>query len=546
MRGVEPAHRRGLHLRRGGGGHALEAIEVGLAVAAEGQALGQDVGAAAEPAQRFDAADEVRERAALRPLQLRGRRPFGEEGPDHGVDLLLDHRRIDAGLEQRLHVEGAGDLAAIGAGVDLRHQVLLVDQPPIEPRALRAAQHAGRQRQQIEIGVAPAGRVIGAIHQRLRHAILGFFTDVALEARDPLLGAAQRRARRDPVEVLLHQLERALGGDVAGQRQHAVVRAVVGAIPLLDVLERRRVEVRHAADGRPAVGMRGGVERLAHPREGLRVRLVLALALLVLHHAALALQALLRDPGGEEPHAIGLEEERPLERRHRHVLEEVRPIVAGGAVAVVGAEVVHGLAEPARMVLAAVEEEVLEQVREAGLAALLVARADVVPEVHRDDRRRVILVDDEPQPVVERELLVGDPVAVARERRAGCRGRGRGLGRRRLRHRSRSLDLSQRRRAGGDDQEHQRGADAHRVSSGGSEGISIGRIVAPRRWAPHRPWPPSARPDSRSSRDERRAWELGVGSWELRGRFSTSSRSTPRRRRRSYSRTDWVAGCRRC
>jgi hypothetical protein len=44
--------------------------------------------------------------------------------------------------------------------------------------------------------------------------------------------------------------------------------------------------------------------------------------------------------------------------------------------------------------LGAVEEEVLEQMREARLAALLVPRSHVVPEVDRHDRDRMILVDE--------------------------------------------------------------------------------------------------------------------------------------------------------
>jgi hypothetical protein len=63
-------------------------------------------------------------------------------------------------------------------------------------------------------------------------------------------------------------------------------------------------------------------------------------------------------------------------------------------------------------VLGAVEEEVLEEVREAGATALLVARTDVVPEVHRDQRHAVVLKHDHAQAVVERERLVLD-----RERR---------------------------------------------------------------------------------------------------------------------------------
>ena len=49
----------------------------------------------------------------------------------------------------------------------------------------------------------------------------------------------------------------------------------------------------------------------------------------------------------------------------------------------------------------ALEHDVLEEVGETGLARHLVLRADVVPEVHRDDRREMVLCDDDPQPVVE-------------------------------------------------------------------------------------------------------------------------------------------------
>jgi hypothetical protein len=50
-------------------------------------------------------------------------------------------------------------------------------------------------------------------------------------------------------------------------------------------------------------------------------------------------------------------------------------------------------------VAAALEHQVLEQVRKAGAAGTLVLRAHVVLELDVHDRRRVILVQDEPQPV---------------------------------------------------------------------------------------------------------------------------------------------------
>src|SRR5436189_148940 len=152
--------------------------------------------------------------------------------------------------------------------------------------------------------------------------------------------------------------------------------------------------------------MRVRVDDLADAIVVLAIRPVLALPLLVLPDAARALEHLLRDLCGEEAHAIGFEIERAFERGDRDILEEIRAIGVGRAVAIVRAEVVHRLAKAVRIVLAAVEEEVLEQMREARLPALLVARADVIPEIDRDDRHAVVLVHEQREPVVEHELLM--------------------------------------------------------------------------------------------------------------------------------------------
>ncbi len=121
---------------------------------------------------------------------------------------------------------------------------------------------------------------------------------------------------------------------------------------------------------------------------------------------------------GQEAHAVGFQVQRALERADSGTSSKklVRSVV-GGAVAVVGAEVVHRLAEAVRVVLAAVEEEMLEQVREAGAAALLVARADVVPEVHRDERHGVVLVDQHGETVGQGETLVLDAQGLGIQRR---------------------------------------------------------------------------------------------------------------------------------
>jgi putative heme iron utilization protein len=51
----------------------------------------------------------------------------------------------------------------------------------------------------------------------------------------------------------------------------------------------------------------------------------------------------------------------------------------------------------------ALEQHVLEQVRESGPARLLVRRADVIPEVHSHDWRGMILRQRYEQPIVEME-----------------------------------------------------------------------------------------------------------------------------------------------
>ena len=85
-----------------------------------------------------------------------------------------------------------------------------------------------------------------------------------------------------------------------------------------------------------------------------------------------------------------------------------------------------GLEELVVVVLRALEHQVLEQVREAGLARDLVLGADVVPEVDRDDRRLAVGVHDHGQAVVEAEGLVGDGDGRggAREAARGQHGEG--------------------------------------------------------------------------------------------------------------------------
>ncbi len=122
-------------------------------------------------------------------------------------------------------------------------------------------------------------------------------------------------------------------------------------------------------------------------------------ALLVLDDLTLVVEVLLAERIEQGRHPVRLEPQRELELVGGQRLEVVRPIEPGRAVHRPAGGLherdVLGLGDMAR----ALEHDVLEQVREAGLARDLVLRADVVPQVDGDDRSEVILGHDDPQAV---------------------------------------------------------------------------------------------------------------------------------------------------
>ena len=154
--------------------------------------------------------------------------------------------------------------------------------------------------------------------------------------------------------------------EVADQHQRRVVRNVEGPEEIAHVLDRRRLEILHAADGRVLVGVHGErlvVDDLVQPA----VRLVLdPHPALFLDHLALGLEDLLLDP--ERRHPIRLEPEHQRQVLRRERLPEHR-----GVFVRVGVALPADARDPRRMafgldVLRALEHHVLEQVREAGAA----------------------------------------------------------------------------------------------------------------------------------------------------------------------------------
>ncbi len=131
---------------------------------------------------------------------------------------------------------------------------------------------------------------------------------------------------------------------------------------------------------------------------------VVVLPLLVAHDVALVVELVLGQRRQKKAHAVTLEPQAGLEKVGRQRLEIVRAIGVGGAVG--GAARLLDVLEVHLVghVRRALEHHVLEQVREAGLARHLVARADVIPDVDGDDGHGVIFLHQDGQAVVELEL----------------------------------------------------------------------------------------------------------------------------------------------
>jgi len=165
--------------------------------------------------------------------------------------------------------------------------------------------------------------------------------------------------------------------------------------------------------------MPGRVQRAGQLVPHLPIGLVLALALLVLHHAALFVERGLVDRTEQVTHAVRFHPQRHVQRGGGHVLEVIGAVGVGGAILVGGADLLERLEELAAVVLAALEHQVLEQVGEAGAPGRLVLGTDVVPDVDRHDRRLAVGVHHHAQAVGQGEFL---------ERNVHRGGRGRGLG----------------------------------------------------------------------------------------------------------------------
>ncbi len=400
----------------GGIGRHLGAVKARI-VGVE-HAFGQNHGLAAEAAGRLQRLHALRQLAGDHARDLVFRRPGGDEVRDDGVQPARD--RVD--VLPRLHVhsdlEQADALERQHAGADRDGALVAAHQFVVQTRAGQAAQHRAGD---VQIGrrrVEHAGHHPGAVQAGVRDAVLQRQVDPLRDGRHVGFGGVVLGPARDVAEIALDQRPGGRHVDVAGQHQHGVVRAVLVAMPVTQVLQRGGVQIGHRADGGMAIGVACREQGVQHGVEDEAVRLVVALTLLVLDDAALVIQPLLGQRTQQVTHAVALHVERLLQRRRRHRLEEVGAVEPGRAVPVGGPHGAQGLHQTARHVLGRIEQaDVLEQMGEARPALGLVLGADVVPGVDRHDRGLAVGVDDDAQAVVEGEDVVVQHHAAGQFRR---------------------------------------------------------------------------------------------------------------------------------
>ena len=151
----------------------------------------------------------------------------------------------------------------------------------------------------------------------------------ARHLRDPDLLVRHGRPGRDVAEVFLNFLFRGYCIDVAGQHHDDIRWSVVALEPLLHILHRRRIQVRHFADHLPGIWMRGGISVFGDIFFGQRVGLVFILPLLVLHHPALQVERLLAEV--EKAHAVGFHPKGKVERGGGNIFKIVGAVKVGSA-----------------------------------------------------------------------------------------------------------------------------------------------------------------------------------------------------------------------
>ena len=336
-------------------------------------------------------------------------RAFLEEARELLVHDLLHAVEVRVGA--RLHVDAedrAEELAGVVRG-DGRGECVVDDEALVEAAALAVGEDRGDE---VRLGVARAEALRRVIRERELRKL-------DLVEGDAPLHAVQRRGRHVPPRGLFPARERAeelldegpdlLRVEIARDDEARVGRRVKRREEVLHVVHLSRLEVLLGPDAGKVVRVRRGIEQLLDEELGAAVGLVLVgLPQLVQDDVALQVELLLVHRSREILEPVRVEPEERREERGGAGGIVVRAVGGRGGV-VRSARRFHEPVEvAARHPLGAHEHQVLEQVREAAAAGLLVLAAHAVPDVHGRDGQAVVRVEDHGHPVLQRELLHGE------------------------------------------------------------------------------------------------------------------------------------------
>ena len=263
----------------------------------------------------------------LAPAPVPRGRAFGEQALQLLVDRRLDLGRVHALLDVGADDEVAAELRRHHVdGADAVDQLVPMHQALVQARGCAAAEHLREQLQAVDVGGAvlrprsTRGRCAPAAPGR---SCVARGRPACARRRRPSAAPSSGRpgCRRSTARPSAFAVARSMS---PASTSTALFGPYQAAEPALHVVERGGVEVVHRADRR--CGGTGGpsdTARLQQRVADLAVGLVLALALLVLHHAALLVERRLVDRAEQVAHAVGLHPQRHVERGGRHVLEVV-------------------------------------------------------------------------------------------------------------------------------------------------------------------------------------------------------------------------------
>ena len=365
--------------------------------------LGQCDRLAAEPADLLKAFDASGQFAHHRAAHFVVIGAFGDILADQFVEPLFDQCRIDPRLDRRADGEDPDPLEREHPGRNPDRELFVADQHLVETRAGKAAEHRTADIERDQLAVEqPRHRPVSLDLDR-RDAVLHHFGLGHGQRRDRSGGGNIDRTARDRAEIFLDHRAGLGRADIAGENDHRIVRRIFVGEPLFHIGEAGGVEIGHRADRQMLVGMTGGEDVLEHFVEDEPAGLIIALALLVLDHAALVIEHALGNRAEQVPHAVRFHEQSPLERAARDGFEIIGAVECGGAVVIGRADLLQISEIIAGQIFRAVEHQMFEQMRETGLAPGLVLRPDIIPGADRDHRRLAILVDDDGEAIVELE-----------------------------------------------------------------------------------------------------------------------------------------------